>query len=105
MNVKIKPPLDPTFMARLFEDRGLPDALAYLLVVLTIEPRKNHLGLLSGLGEIGPAQDARRADLVARGAVVARRYGYEKILLQWQAFLASQCGEVEAIARAAPVLP
>jgi glycosyltransferase involved in cell wall biosynthesis len=218
MNGKIKPPLDPSFMRRLFEDSVLPEPLEYLLVVSTIEPRKNHLGLLSAweklraeafpalkllvvgklgwhhkaivkkfrpwmergdvflledvpaadlrllykharaticpsFGEgfdfsgveamksggavaasdipvhreiyddaveyfnpystadlsraiaelIGPSQDMRRADLVARGAVVARRYEYEKILPQWQAFLSAQCSEVESAARIAPV--
>jgi glycosyltransferase involved in cell wall biosynthesis len=47
MNSKIKPPLDPTYMARLFEDRVLPTPLDYLLIVSTIEPRKNHLALLA----------------------------------------------------------
>jgi glycosyltransferase involved in cell wall biosynthesis len=47
MNTKIKPPLDPTYMSRLFEDRVLPVPLDYLLIVSTIEPRKNHLALLS----------------------------------------------------------
>jgi len=47
MNVKVKPPLDPSFMRRLFEDQVLPKPLDYLLIVSTIEPRKNHLALLS----------------------------------------------------------
>jgi glycosyltransferase involved in cell wall biosynthesis len=47
MNKKIKPPLDPTYMARLFEDKVLPTPLHYLLIVSTIEPRKNHLALLA----------------------------------------------------------
>jgi glycosyltransferase involved in cell wall biosynthesis len=47
MNAKIKPPLDPSFMRRLFEDGVLPKPLDYLLIVSTIEPRKNHLALLS----------------------------------------------------------
>jgi hypothetical protein len=54
---------------------------------------------------IGPSKDVRRADLVAQGAVVARRYAYEKILPQWQAFLSSQCSEIESLARTAAVLP
>jgi glycosyltransferase involved in cell wall biosynthesis len=218
MNGKIKPPLDPTYMRRLFEDSVLPKPLDYLLIVSTIEPRKNHLGLLSAweklraetfpalkllvvgklgwhhkaivkkfrpwmergdvflledvpaadlrllykharaticpsFGEgfdfsgveamksggvvaasdipvhreiygdaveyfnpystadlsraiaalIGPSQDMRRADLVAQGAVVARRYAYEKILPQWQAFLTAQSSEVESPARTALV--
>jgi glycosyltransferase involved in cell wall biosynthesis len=220
MNAKIKPPLDPSFMRRLFEDSVLPESLEYLLIVSTIEPRKNHLGLLSAweklraeafpqlklivvgklgwhhkaivkkfrpwmergdvflledvpaadlrllykharaticpsFGEgfdfsgveamksggvvvaseipvhreiydgaveyfnpystpdlaraiaalIGPSQDMRRADLVALGAVVARRYAYENILPQWEAFLFSQCGEIESMVPAAPALP
>jgi glycosyltransferase involved in cell wall biosynthesis len=47
MNANIKPPLDPTYMARLFEDKVLPNPLDYLLIVSTIEPRKNHLALLA----------------------------------------------------------
>ncbi len=47
MNSKIKPPLDRTYIARLFEDRVLPQPLDYLLIVSTIEPRKNHLVLLA----------------------------------------------------------
>jgi glycosyltransferase involved in cell wall biosynthesis len=47
MNGKIKPPLDPTYLARLFEDKVLPTPLDYLLIVSTIEPRKNHLALLA----------------------------------------------------------
>jgi glycosyltransferase involved in cell wall biosynthesis len=54
---------------------------------------------------IEPSQDLRRADLVAKGAVLARRYAYEKILPQWQAFLSAQCSEIESLARAAPVPP
>ena len=220
MNGKIKPPLDPSYMRRLFEDSVLPDPLEYLLIVSTIEPRKNHLGLLSAweklraeafpslkllvVGKLGwhhkgivkkfrpwmergdvflledvpaadlrllykharaticpsfgegfdfsgveamksggvvaasdipvhreiyddaveyfnpysagdlarviakliaPSEDMRRSDLVAHGAVVARRYAYEKILPQWQAFLTAQCSEVESRTRTAPVLP
>jgi glycosyltransferase involved in cell wall biosynthesis len=47
MNAKIKPPLDPTYLARLFEGKVLPTPLDYLLIVSTIEPRKNHLALLA----------------------------------------------------------
>jgi glycosyltransferase involved in cell wall biosynthesis len=47
MNAKVKPPLDPTYLARLFEDKVLPTPLDYLLIVSTIEPRKNHLALLA----------------------------------------------------------
>jgi hypothetical protein len=54
---------------------------------------------------IGPSQDMRRSDLVARGAMVARRYAYEKILPQWQAFLSAQCSEVQSPVREAPVVP
>jgi glycosyltransferase involved in cell wall biosynthesis len=205
MNARIKPPLGAAYIRRLFEDGVLPDPLDYLLVVSTIEPRKNHLGLLSAweklradsfpalklfvVGKLGwhhkaivkqfrpwmergdvflledvpagdlrllykharatvspsfgegfdfsgveamqsggvvaasdipvhreiyadaaeyfnpystadlaravtslidPAHCARRTELVARGAVVARRYAYETILPQWQAFLTAQ---------------
>ena len=47
MNMKIKPPLDPTYLGRLFDDKVLPTPLDYLLIVSTIEPRKNHLALLA----------------------------------------------------------
>jgi glycosyltransferase involved in cell wall biosynthesis len=39
---------------------------------------------------IDPARSARRDELVARGAIVSRRYGHETILPQWQAFLTSR---------------
>jgi glycosyltransferase involved in cell wall biosynthesis len=38
--------LDPTLRSRLFEENTLGPAPAYLLMVSTIEPRKNHLALL-----------------------------------------------------------
>jgi glycosyltransferase involved in cell wall biosynthesis len=47
LNVGIKPPLDPEFRRRLFEKSAQPSNLEYLLMVSTIEPRKNHLSLLS----------------------------------------------------------
>jgi glycosyltransferase involved in cell wall biosynthesis len=47
LNAKIKPPLDPSFKRRLFDDGARTEPLDYLLVVSTIEPRKNHLALLS----------------------------------------------------------
>jgi glycosyltransferase involved in cell wall biosynthesis len=39
---------------------------------------------------IDPARNARRAELVTRGAVVAERYTHESILPKWQLFLQSQ---------------
>ena len=39
--------LDPTLKARLFDEKTLGPAPEYLLMVSTIEPRKNHLALLS----------------------------------------------------------
>jgi glycosyltransferase involved in cell wall biosynthesis len=205
LNTKIKPPLDPDFKRRLFADNAGSEPLQYLLIVATIEPRKNHLTLLSAwerlraeffpalkllvVGETGwhskpivrkcrpwmergdvylvedvpspdlrllykharaticpsfgegfdfpgveamksggavvasdiavhreiyadaaeycnpyssqdlarairdvvdPARCARRDELVARGAIVSRRYGHEAILPQWQAFLTSR---------------
>jgi glycosyltransferase involved in cell wall biosynthesis len=47
LNTKIKPPLDPDFKRRLFADDAGSEPLQYLLIVSTIEPRKNHLTLLS----------------------------------------------------------
>jgi glycosyltransferase involved in cell wall biosynthesis len=47
LNASIKPPLDASFKRRLFEDRATTDPVEYLLIVSTIEPRKNHLTLLS----------------------------------------------------------
>ena len=45
LKTKIKPPLDPSFKHRLFEEGS--KSIQYLLIVSTIEPRKNHLTLLS----------------------------------------------------------
>jgi glycosyltransferase involved in cell wall biosynthesis len=47
LNAKIKPPLDPSFKRRLFEAGTQSESLEYLLIVSTVEPRKNHLALLS----------------------------------------------------------
>ena len=47
LNGRIKPPLDPNFARRLFERDAGSEPLEYLLMVSTIEPRKNHLTLLS----------------------------------------------------------
>ncbi len=47
LNERIKPALDPQFKRHLFEDRPADEPLQYLLMVSTIEPRKNHLTLLS----------------------------------------------------------
>jgi len=47
LNPNIQPPLDASFTRRLFEDAAWSEPLSYLLVVATIEPRKNHETLLS----------------------------------------------------------
>lgn len=46
LHTQIKPPLDPGFKRRLFEQGAGSEPLEYLLIVSTIEPRKNHLTLL-----------------------------------------------------------
>ena len=50
---------------------------------------------------IDPTRGARRVELVAKGAVIARRYAYENILPKWQAFLTGS----EAISPAAAPSP
>jgi glycosyltransferase involved in cell wall biosynthesis len=47
LNCRIKPPLDPALKRHLLEDPRGVDPLEYLLIVATIEPRKNHLNLLA----------------------------------------------------------
>ncbi len=47
LNSRIKPPPDLDFKRRLFADDAGSEPLQYLLIVATIEPRKNHLTLLS----------------------------------------------------------
>ena len=47
INTKIKPRVDLSFARRLLEDATTAETFDYLLIVSTIEPRKNHLALLS----------------------------------------------------------
>ena len=47
LNVRIKPPVDAGLKRRLLEDGAQFQYIDYLLIVSTIEPRKNHLTLLS----------------------------------------------------------
>jgi glycosyltransferase involved in cell wall biosynthesis len=47
LNNRIKPPLDPSLRRRLFEGAPAQVSLQYLLMVSTVEPRKNHLSLLT----------------------------------------------------------
>jgi glycosyltransferase involved in cell wall biosynthesis len=47
LNTHIKPPLEPALKRNLFEGNVWVDPLEYLLIVSTIEPRKNHLSLLT----------------------------------------------------------
>src|SRR3984957_17843784 len=42
INDRIKPPLDPVFKRRLFAESEPAESLEFLLIVSTIEPRKNH---------------------------------------------------------------
>jgi glycosyltransferase involved in cell wall biosynthesis len=46
MNDRIRPSLAPSLKRRLFAESGI-EQLEYLLIVSTIEPRKNHLSLLT----------------------------------------------------------
>ena len=43
-----EPPLGSAIEREAFYDSHLPDGFRYILVVSTLEPRKNHLGLLAG---------------------------------------------------------
>jgi glycosyltransferase involved in cell wall biosynthesis len=47
LNVRIKPALDPALKRKLLDEAARAKMFDYLLVVSTIEPRKNHLTLLS----------------------------------------------------------
>jgi glycosyltransferase involved in cell wall biosynthesis len=47
LNTRIKPPLPPSLRHKLFDDAKRDQPLEYLLIVSTIEPRKNHLSLLT----------------------------------------------------------
>jgi hypothetical protein len=47
LNTRIKPPLTPCLRHKLFDDAKQDEPLEYLLIVSTIEPRKNHLSLLT----------------------------------------------------------
>jgi glycosyltransferase involved in cell wall biosynthesis len=47
LNTGIKPPIDPAIKRRLFETERQGAQIEYLLIVSTIEPRKNHVTLLA----------------------------------------------------------
>jgi glycosyltransferase involved in cell wall biosynthesis len=47
LNTQVDPPLDAVFRRELFADRAPSEPFEYLLMVSKIEPRKNHLTLLS----------------------------------------------------------
>jgi glycosyltransferase involved in cell wall biosynthesis/2-polyprenyl-3-methyl-5-hydroxy-6-metoxy-1,4-benzoquinol methylase len=47
LNCGIKPPLDPAVKRRMFDSTPSDQRLEYLLIVSTVEPRKNHLNLLT----------------------------------------------------------
>lgn len=56
LNTRLKPPLDPGVKRRLLEDGVLARELDYLLMVSTVEPRKNHLTLLSAWEQLRAAR-------------------------------------------------
>jgi glycosyltransferase involved in cell wall biosynthesis len=47
LNTRLRPPLDPSVKHRLLKQTAQERELLYVLIVSTIEPRKNHLTLLS----------------------------------------------------------
>jgi glycosyltransferase involved in cell wall biosynthesis len=47
LNNRIKPPLEPALKRKLFDNGVWTEPFEYLLIVSTIEPRKNHLSLLT----------------------------------------------------------
>jgi glycosyltransferase involved in cell wall biosynthesis len=47
LNNRIKPPLEPALKRKLFDNAVWTEPVEYLLIVSTIEPRKNHLNLLT----------------------------------------------------------
>jgi glycosyltransferase involved in cell wall biosynthesis len=55
LSTRLEPPLDPAVRRRLFGETGLAGELDYLLIVATIEPRKNHLTLLSAWEQLRAA--------------------------------------------------
>jgi glycosyltransferase involved in cell wall biosynthesis len=67
-NDRIKPPLDGAVKRRLFERSAEDDALDYLIVVSTIEPRKNHLNLLTAWERLR-AEDLPKLKLIVVGAL------------------------------------
>ena len=74
--------LDVTLKARLFDDNSELGSRDYLLVVSTIEPRKNHLTLLSAWERLRSAQHSGLS-LVIVGSLGWHHRGIVKKLLPW----------------------
>jgi glycosyltransferase involved in cell wall biosynthesis len=55
LNTQLDPPLDASIKRKLFHDMGAGAAPPFLLVVATIEPRKNHLTVLAAWEELQAA--------------------------------------------------
>jgi glycosyltransferase involved in cell wall biosynthesis len=87
-NSHIKPPLDPVLKRNLFANANPAEALEYLLIVSTIEPRKNHLSLLTAWERLRLEQ-LPKLKLVVVGAL---GWHHKSIIQKFRPWL--ECGEV-----------